>query len=68
LSTNAVGGVNYTVQQTNVMQQGADVNQFADAVLHNGASALANGVSLLGVSQLGVQIGVNPNFVPVTGG
>jgi phage-related protein len=67
LTTNPAAGVNYTVQQTNVMQQGTDVNQFADAVLKNGAAALANGASLLGVSQLGVQAGVNPNFLAVSG-
>jgi len=60
--------VTYTVQQTNLMQQGADVNQFADTVLRNGAAALASGSSLLGVTQQGVQVGVNPNFVPVSGG
>jgi hypothetical protein len=67
LTTNPANGVNYTVQQTNIMQQGSDINQFADTVLKNGAAAIANGASLLGVSQLGVQIGVNPNFVPVGG-
>lgn len=67
LSTNPTGGVNYTVQQTNVMQQGTDVNQFADAVLRGGAAALASGASLLGVSQLGTQAGVNPNFLAVSG-
>jgi len=67
LSTTGTGGVNYTVQQTNVMQQGTDVNQFADAVLRNGAAALANGASLIGVSQLGVQAGVDPNFLAVSG-
>jgi hypothetical protein len=49
------------------MQQGTDVNQFADAVLKNGAAALASGTSLFGVSQLGVQAGVDPNFLAVTG-
>lgn len=67
VNTGATGGVNYTVQQTNIMQQGTDVNQFATAVLRNGASVLANGTSLLGVSQLGVQAGVNPNFLAVSG-
>jgi phage-related protein len=67
LSGNPGSGVNYTVQQTNVMQQGTDVNQFADAVLKNGAAALASSTSLLGVSQLGVQAGINPNFLAVSG-
>lgn len=67
LTTNGQAGVNYTVQQTNVMQQGTDVNQFADAVLKNGAAALASGSSLFGVTQLGVQAGVNPNFLAVSG-
>lgn len=67
LSINPAAGVNYTVQQTNVMQQGTDVNQFADRVLKDGAAALASGASLLGVSQLGVQLGVNPNFLAVSG-
>lgn len=67
LTANGQAGVNYTVQQTNVMQQGADVNQFADAVLRNGAAALANGSSLLGVSQQGTQVGINPNFLAVSG-
>jgi hypothetical protein len=67
LTTNPAGGVNYTVNQTNLMQQGTDVNQFADAVLKNGAAALSSGASLLGVSQLGVQAGINPNLLAVSG-
>lgn len=67
LTTNPAGGVNYTVNQTNLMQQGTDVNQFADAVLKNGAAALASGSSLIGVTQLGTQAGINPNFLAVSG-
>jgi hypothetical protein len=57
----------FTVQQTNVMQQGTDVRQFADTVWKNGATALANGSSLLAVSQKGVSAGIDPNFVGVSG-
>lgn len=63
----SAAGTSFTVQQTNVMQQGTDVKQFADTVWKNGAQQLASGSSLLGVSQQGVQVGINPNFVPLSG-
>lgn len=66
-SATAQGNTSFTVQQTNVMQQGTDVKQFADRVWKDGAAALANGSSLLGVSQNSVSAGINPNFVGVSG-
>lgn len=58
----AAGGV--ALYQTNLMQPGADVTQFASQVYREGARVLAAAGSTLGVSQQSVQAGMSgPGFV-----
>jgi hypothetical protein len=58
------GSVTY-VQQTNVMQPGADVLQFGNAVLQNAQYDHVTGGSLRGVTVGSVQAGMaSPDFVP----
>lgn len=52
----APGGV--LIQQTNIMQPGADVQQFANEVWKRGAQDLASGNSALNVAQQPVQLGM----------
>lgn len=56
--TGQAGEVQVTLQQTNVMQPGTDVRQFASEVYRNGAYELAAASSLLGVSQGSPRVGI----------
>jgi phage-related protein len=56
--TGQAGEVQVTLQQTNIMQPGTDVRQFASEVYRNGAYELAAASSLLGVSRGSPRIGV----------
>lgn len=63
LGTQTGAGQTVNYHQTNVMQPGADVRQFADEVNRRGAFDLAAAGSLLGVSQQPVQFGINDQRV-----
>lgn len=51
------------VNQTNVMQPGADIHQFANTVLQRGYGDVIAGGSILSVSRQPVQAGVNDQWV-----
>jgi phage-related protein len=57
-SAGGAAGGGLVLQQTNVMQPGADVTQFANEVWKRGASDLASGNSTLNVGQGSVQSGM----------
>jgi phage-related protein len=63
-SGGSAGAGNIALYQTNVMQPGADVNQFATEVYRNGARTLAAAGSTLGTSPQSVQAGMaGPGFM-----
>lgn len=51
------------VNQTNVMQPGADVKQFSDLVLRRGMGDFLSAASTLTVARTGVQAGVNDQWI-----
>jgi hypothetical protein len=57
------GGGGVTLQQTNIMQPGTDVQQFANVVLRRGFGDYLSDANTLGVSRNGVQAGVNDQWV-----
>ncbi len=56
----SLGAGGLILQQTNIMQPGADVTQFAGEVWKRGASDLASGNSTLNVGRQSVQAGMAP--------
>lgn len=60
-----VGGTGTVVNQTNVMQPGADVKQFSDLVLGRTMGDYLSGASTLTVARTGVQAGINDQWVGV---
>lgn len=58
-ASGSTGAVEVKLQQTNVMQPGVDVRQFASEVYRNGAYELAAASSLLGVNRGSSQVGIS---------